>query len=110
MMWAVGIHLYRIELPWLLIAKITFASALASLAAHYVAVHLTPMLAILCGGTAALIVLFVFFYLMRVLEPEDRARFSILTGMMPKSIAGTADKILSLLIRSQFAGATPTKV
>jgi O-antigen/teichoic acid export membrane protein len=109
MMWAVGIHLYRIELPWLLVAKITFASALASLAAHYVAVHLTPMLAILCGGTAALIVLFVLFYLMRVLEPEDRARFSILTGMMPKSIAGTADKVLSLLIRPQFTGATPTK-
>jgi O-antigen/teichoic acid export membrane protein len=108
MMWAVGIHLYRIELPWLLVAKITFASAL-SLAAHYVAVHLTPMLAILCGGTAALIVLFVFFCLMRVLEPEDRARFSILTGMMPKSIAGTADKVLSLLIRPQFTGATPTK-
>lgn len=93
----------------LVVAKITFASALASLAAHYVAVHLTPMLAILCGGTAALIVLFVFFYLMRVLEREDRARFSIHTGMMPKSIVGTADKILSLLIRAQFAGATPTE-
>jgi hypothetical protein len=49
-------------------------------------------------------------HLMRVLEPEDRARFHILTGMLPKPLAGPADKIISLLIRPGIAGATMTKI
>jgi O-antigen/teichoic acid export membrane protein len=110
MMWVIGIHLYQVKLPWLQVAKITVSSVLASLTAHYIALRLTPLWAILCGGTASLIVLFGLFYLTRVLEPEDRARFGILTGMLPRPIAGPADKILSLLIRPDFAGATPTDV
>jgi hypothetical protein len=47
---------------------------------------------------------------MRVLESEDRARFHVLTGMLPRSIAGPADKILSLLIRPDFASANPMNV
>jgi hypothetical protein len=38
-----------------------------------------------------------------VLEPEDRDRFSILTGMLPKLIAGPIEKLLSILIRREFA-------
>jgi O-antigen/teichoic acid export membrane protein len=33
-MWAVGIHLYKVKLPWLQVAKISFISVLASLTAH----------------------------------------------------------------------------
>ena len=109
-MWAVGIHLYGVKLPWLQIAKITFCSVLASLTAHYVAAQLTPLPAVLYGGTASLIVLFASFYLMRVLESEDQARFTILTSMLPKSIAGPANKILLFLIRSDLAQAAPTNV
>ena len=47
MMWAVGIHLYKVKLPWLLVAKIAFISVLASLTAHYIAVQLSPLWAIL---------------------------------------------------------------
>lgn len=110
MMWAVGIYLYKVKLPWLQVAKITLSSILASVTAHYIAVHLRPLWAILCGGTASLVVLFTLFYLMRVLEPEDRARFSILTGMLPKPLAGPANKIVSLLIHPNLAGAAPTNV
>ena len=49
--------------------------------------QLAPLWAILCGGSASLIVLFGLFYLMRVLEPEDRDRFNTLSGMLPKAIA-----------------------
>jgi hypothetical protein len=42
-----------------------------------------------------------------VLEPEDRDRFKILTGMLPKPIAGPVDKILLLLIRRESASAIP---
>ena len=110
MMWAVGIHLYGVRLPWLQVSKITFISILSALTAHYIAVPLRPIWAILCGGSASLIVLFILFYLMRVLEPEDRARFGVLTGMLPKPIAGHAEKIVSLLIRPDLAGPTPSKV
>jgi O-antigen/teichoic acid export membrane protein len=110
MMWAIGIHLYKVELPWMQVAKIAFSSIVASLTAHFIAMQLAPLWAILCGGSASLIVLFGLFYLMRVLEPEDRARFHILTGMLPKPIAGPADKIISLLIRPSIASAAPTNV
>jgi hypothetical protein len=83
---------------------------LAALTAHFVAVPLAPLWAVLCGGTASLIVLFGLLYLLRVLEPEDRVRFRILTGMLPRPIAGPADKIVSLLIGPDFANATPTDI
>jgi hypothetical protein len=44
---------------------------------------------------------------MRVLEPEDRARFKLLTAMLPAPIAGPVDKALSLLIHSGDGGTTP---
>jgi O-antigen/teichoic acid export membrane protein len=62
MMWAVAIHLYKVKLPWMQVAKIAFISALASLTAHAIAVRLAPLWGILCGGSASLIVLFVLFY------------------------------------------------
>jgi O-antigen/teichoic acid export membrane protein len=98
-MWAIAIHLYKVKLPWRQIAKIVFISVLASLTAHSIAVQLAPVWAILCGGSASLIVLFTLFYLMRVLEPEDRSRFDTLTGMLPKSIATPAKMALDLLAR-----------
>jgi O-antigen/teichoic acid export membrane protein len=109
-MWAVGIHLYKVKLPWLQVAKISFISVLASLTAHYVAVQFSPLWAVLWGGSASLIVLFVLFYVMRVLEPEDRDRFNTLTGMLPKPIARPVNAVLLLLIRPELAGATPTNV
>lgn len=109
-MWAIGIRLYAVKLPWIQVAKIALASIVASITAHYIAVQLAPVWAILCGGSASLIVLFGLFYLMRVLEQEDRARFSILTGMLPKPLARPADRIVSLLIRPNYASATPTNV
>lgn len=109
MMWAVGIHLYKVKLPWLQVAKIACISVLASLTAHYVAVPFSPLWAILWGGSASLIVLFGLFYLMRVLEPEDRDRFNTLTGMLPKPIANPVNAVLFLLIRPESAGVTSAK-
>jgi O-antigen/teichoic acid export membrane protein len=107
MMWAVAIHLYKVKLPWLQVTKIVFISVLAALTAHYIARltghyitgQLAPLWAILCGGSAALIVLFVLLYLMRVLEPEDRFRLSTVASMLPRQIATPADTLLGALIR-----------
>jgi O-antigen/teichoic acid export membrane protein len=103
MMWAIGIHLYQVKLPWVLVAKVTFISVLASLTAHYIAASLSPLLGILCGGSASLIVLFGLFYMMRVLDPEDRARFDMLTASLPKRVADPANKALALLFRPAHA-------
>jgi O-antigen/teichoic acid export membrane protein len=100
-MWAIGIYHYKVKLPWMQVAKITFASIVATLTARFIEVRLAPLWAILAGGTASLIVLFGLFYFMRVLEPEDRDRFNILTGMLPKSISRLVNKFLSLLIHCE---------
>lgn len=108
-MWAVGIHLYKVKLPWLFLAKIAFISVLASLTAHYVAVQFaSPLWGILCGGSTSLFILLVLFYVMRVLEPEDQSRFKLLAGMLPKRLNGPVDKFLSLLIRPKFESVAPT--
>jgi O-antigen/teichoic acid export membrane protein len=103
-MWAVGIHLYKVKLPWAQVAKITVSSIAASLTAHYIALQLPPLWAVLCGGSASLVVLVILFYLLRVLEPEDRERFKVLIGRFPKSVSEPIIKLMSLLIRPQFAG------
>jgi O-antigen/teichoic acid export membrane protein len=110
MMWAIGIHLYKVELPWLQVAKIAFISALASLTAHFIAMRLAPWWAILCGGSASLIVLFGLFYLMRVLEPEDHYRLSILARMLPNPMIRLVDKFLLVLTRTEPKTLTPTNV
>src|ERR1017187_7553265 len=102
-MWAVGIYLFKVKLPWMQVAKIALISVLASLTAHAIAVYLSPFWAILLGGSASLIVLFGLFYLMRVLEPEDHDRFKIMTGILPKKVAGPFNVFLTLLIRPEFA-------
>ncbi|MGD0735528.1 MAG: oligosaccharide flippase family protein [Terracidiphilus sp.] len=106
-MWAIGIHLYKVKLPWLLVAKIVIISMLASLTAHYVALRMVPVWGLLCGGVASLIVLFGLLYLMRVLEPEDRARFGTVIRMLPKAIAGPLDGFILLLIRPKADGLAP---
>jgi O-antigen/teichoic acid export membrane protein len=105
MMWIIGIHLYKVKLPWRLVTKISVISLLASLTAFGFAARMKPLSAILCGGSSSLIVFFGLFYLMRVLEPEDRDRCKILIEMLPKPLAGPANKIVSLLVRADCTGA-----
>jgi hypothetical protein len=105
-MWAAAIYLFKVKLPWMQVAKIAFSSALASLAAHFIGLRMAPLWHILLGGSASLVVLFGLFYLMRVLEPEDRDRFNLLTAMLPKPIAGPVNKALLLLIRPAFGSAS----
>jgi hypothetical protein len=65
--------------------------------------------AILCGGSASLVVLFGLYYLMRVLEPEDHDRFKLLAGMLPKPIAGPVHKFLLLLSRPESGSAVKVR-
>jgi len=107
MMWGFGIYLYNVKLPWRLVTKVAFISVLASLTACYIASELAPLWGILLGGSAALIVVFSLFYLMRVLEPEDRDRFNTLIRMLPKRMARAANGVLALLIRPESVSYAP---
>lgn len=98
LMWLIGIYLYKIKLPWALIAKVAFISIVASLTAHFVAIRFKPLLGILLGGSASLIVLFGLLYVMRVLEEQDRSRLGVVTGVLPDRIRIPANKFLSFLI------------
>lgn len=98
-LWTANIILYKVKLPWALIAKVCGISILASLAAHYVGLHLAPIWALLCGGCAAVVVVLVLFYFLRVLEPQDHSRFKLLLGMLPKPLAEPIDAVLSFMIR-----------
>ena len=100
-MWGVGIYLYKVKLPWVLMAKITFISVVAALTAHVVAERFSPLFAVVLGGCVSLGILFVLYSLMRVLEPQDRTRFGILTGTLPRAIATPINSVLSLLIRPE---------
>ena len=98
-MWAVGMRLYRVKLPWVLAVKVAFISAAAACFAHFIAAQMRPLPGLLLGGTVAVLVVLFLLYLLRVLEPEDRSRFAILIGMLPKPMAKPCDKLLSLLVR-----------
>ncbi len=103
MMWAIGIRLYDVKLPWVFVAKVVTISTLASLAAYYISSLLSPLLGILCGGSVALVILFALLNLMRVLNREDGARFDIRTAALPKRFSGPVNKALGLLFRPEFA-------
>jgi hypothetical protein len=109
-MWVIGIRMYQIKMPWAQTAKITAASLVASAVAYFASVSFAPLLACVIGGTGALVVLLILFYVFRVLEPEDRARLVVLSGMLPKRIAAPVDKIISILVRSELASPTPSNV
>jgi glycosyltransferase involved in cell wall biosynthesis/O-antigen/teichoic acid export membrane protein len=107
-LWAIVIYHFKVKLPWLQVAKIVLISALAALTAHLIALRLPPVPAILCGGCAALIVLFGLFYLMRVLEREDHDRLGVLAGMLPRPVTWLMDNLLWLLTRQDVAKESPT--
>lgn len=110
LMWAVGIYLYKIKLPWVQIVKITAVSIAAAVVARLVESPFSPLMGIILGGCASVATLLVLFYLLRVLEPEDRARFTVLSGMLPKPIGRYVDRIVLILVRPEIASATPSNV
>lgn len=109
-MWGVGIRMYGVRLPWGQLAKITGISLVAAVIARVATTLLRPLPAILIGGGLSLAVLFVLFYVFRVLQPEDQARFNILNGMLPKPIARVTEKLVSALIRPELAQAEASKI
>jgi O-antigen/teichoic acid export membrane protein len=110
LMWATGIYLYKVRLPWVLITKITVISAIAAVLAHFVGIPFSPLVGVILGGLTALITLLVLFYFLRVLEPQDHARLNVLSSMLPQRFARPVDRIIALLVRSDLSAATTSNV
>jgi len=102
-MWAVGIVLFKVKLPWKLISKVVFISTVAALSAHFVAIMFTPLLGLILGGCAAGVILLGLFYAMRVLQPEDGTRLTVIAGSLPKPVSVPFTKFLGLLVRPEYA-------
>jgi glycosyltransferase involved in cell wall biosynthesis/O-antigen/teichoic acid export membrane protein len=100
-LWAFGINRFKLKLPWLQTAKIVLASTVAALTAHFIAVRVSPLWALVFGGSASLVVLFGLFFALRVLEPEDSGRLGILIGMLPEGVAAPVTSFLSILIGTE---------
>jgi len=98
-MWTVAVRKFGIRLPWMLTIKVAVISTAAALAAHFVTRLLSPLWGILLGGCAALVVLVLLTRLLRILEPQDQARFAELSAALPGPLGTFADRTLALLIR-----------
>jgi len=83
----------------MLTIKVAVISTAAALAAHFVTRLLSPLWGILLGGCAALVVLVLLTRLLRILEPQDQARFAELSAALPGPLGTFADRTLALLIR-----------
>ena len=100
-MWTIAVRKFGIKLPWILTAKVVVMSAAAALAAHFVTRFFPPLWGILLGGCTALVVLLTLTCLLRIIEPQDQARFAQLSGALPPPLSALADRILALLIRAE---------
>jgi len=109
-MWTVGVRLYKVKLPWLMITKVTLTSIAASLSAYAIASRVAPLWGVLLGGVASLVVLFAGFYFLRVLEPEDRDRCGLVIRMLPQRIADPLNRVLAILVRHEYPRALADQV
>jgi len=109
LMWAFSVYLYKVRLPWVLVAKVTLISACAALTARFIALRLPAIWGILIGGSIALAVVFGLFYLLRVLEPEDSARFITLSNSLPRRFRGITNRLLAVLVHPSSTTLIPAE-
>jgi O-antigen/teichoic acid export membrane protein len=106
LMWAIGISRHQIRLPWRFFTKVTAISAASALAAHAVAMRLSPAWALTLGSLAAIVVFFVLAYAFKILEPEDSSRFKIISAACPRALGGVMNQAFDLLTKRMEPNST----
>jgi O-antigen/teichoic acid export membrane protein len=106
LMWAVGIRVYKIKLPWGFISKITAISAFAAFAAFAAVSHLSPLFGLIAGCVIATGVFIVIGYIVKILEPEDRDRFRVIANACPRPIGAPINYLLDRFTRQLAADST----
>lgn len=64
---------------------------------------MAPLGAVLFGGSSAVLIVLVLFYLLRILETQDRTRFRTMAASLPAKLAPAAEVLFSLLVRPEAA-------
>jgi O-antigen/teichoic acid export membrane protein len=100
-MWAIGIHRYKIKLPWAFFAKIIAISSAAAAAAYFVTTHLPLVLGLVAGCIAAIVVFFGLSYLFKILESEDCNRFGAVAKSFPSAISVPLNRAFALISRPE---------
>lgn len=100
-MWAIGIHKYKIQLPWRFFAKIIAISSVTAIAAYSVTNRLPSVLGLIAGCLTALAVFFSLSYLFKILEREDCNRFSAVAKSLPDALAIPLNRAFSLISRPE---------
>ena len=106
LLWAIGIRHYHIELPWAFFGKITAISAASALAAYAVVAKLPPLIGFIAGSLVSIGVLFGLAYTFKLLEPEDRTRFQVLSNACPRALAAPMNYAFALICRPAEADST----
>jgi len=103
LMWAVGIRQYNIQLPWGFILKIGAISIFSSCIAYAAIAHLSALPALIIGCIVSTAVFFTLAYIFKLLEPEDRDRFKVITNALPSSVATPVNYLLERFTRRMAA-------
>jgi hypothetical protein len=105
-MWSVGIRRYNIQLPWRFILKITAMSAFSSLAAYIATFRLTPLPGLIAGCAIATGTFITLGYSFKILEPEDRDRFRVISNACPQPVATPLNYLLDRFTRRLASDST----
>lgn len=106
LMWSVGIRRYNIQLPWRFILKITAMSAFSSLAAYIATFRLTPLPGLIAGCAIATGTFIALGYSFKILEPEDRDRFRVISNACPQPVATPLNYLLDRFTRRLASDST----
>jgi O-antigen/teichoic acid export membrane protein len=99
LMWAIGIRNYQIQLPWGFLFKLTAMSTFAACATYAVTAKLSALPALIAGSIISTAVFIVLGYVFKILEPEDRDRFKIISNSLPKPIGTPLNYVLDRFTR-----------
>lgn len=98
-MWAVGIARYKIRLPWGFFFKLAAISGIAALAAYGIVSRVAPLPGLIGGSVISTLLFITLGYMLKILEPEDRDRFKILTKACPQAVAAPINYLLDRFTR-----------
>lgn len=106
LMWIVGIRQYNIRLPWGFFFKLTAISSFAAFAAYAVSSRLAALPGLIVGAALATGIFILFGYIFKILEPEDRDRFKIISNSCPQPVATPINYLLDRFTRQLTADST----
>lgn len=106
LMWIVGIRQYNIRLPWGFFFKLIAISSFAAFAAYAVSSRLAALPGLIAGAALATSIFILFGYIFKILEPEDRDRFKIISNSCPQPVATPINYLLDRFTRQLTADST----